>query len=98
MEELLQIAPQLAFAVFLFYVFRWSVGHFDPYISRLLNNIDDIRETGQRMADIGERFVLSLEKQQSILENLDTTLLERHKRVMERFDRIEAMFFHQNDD
>jgi hypothetical protein len=86
MDAFIQVAPQLAIAAFMFYVFRWIVRHFDPHISRLLDSIDDIRETGQRMADIGDRLVSIVETQQEWQEQLDAVLTERHKRVMERLD------------
>jgi hypothetical protein len=92
MDTLLNIAPQLAIAVFMFYVFRWMVKHFDPYVARLLDSIDDIRETGQRMADIGERLVKIVETQQEWQEQLDAVLLDRHKRIMERLDSIDSAY------
>lgn len=92
MDTLLSIAPQLAFAAFLFYVFRWVVKHFDPHIIRLLDSIDDIRETGQRMAEIGERLIRIIETQQEWQEQLDSVLTDRHKRIMERFDAIDGQY------
>ena len=92
METLLSIAPQLAFAAFLFFVFKWTVSHFDPHVIRLLDSIDDIRETGQRMADIGDRLVQIVETQQEWQEQLDAVMTERHKRIMERFDSLDAAY------
>jgi hypothetical protein len=92
MDTFLSVAPQLAVAAFMFYVIKWLAGHFDPHVTRLLDSIDDIRETGQRMADIGERLVRLVETQQVWQENLDTTLFERHKRIMERFDKLETSY------
>ena len=88
----IQLVPNLAFAAFLFYVLRWLVSHFDPHVSRLLDRVDDIRETGQRMADIGERLVKIIEAQQEWQESRDTLLTERHKRIMERLDAIDAHY------
>jgi hypothetical protein len=88
MDGLIQTAPQLVIAAFMLYAFRWLVQHFDPHIVRLLDSIDDIRETGQRMADIGDRLVRLVESQQEWQENLDEVLTERHKRIMERFDAL----------
>lgn len=91
MDALLSIAPQLALAAFMFYVLKWLVNHFDPHLTRLLDSVDDIRETGQRMAEIGERLVKIVETQQEWQEQLDAILTERHKRIMERFDLIEKI-------
>jgi hypothetical protein len=86
MDAFIQVAPQLVIAAFMFYVFRWLVSHFDPHIIRLLDNIDNIREIGQRMAETGDRLVNQLETQQEWQDQLDDVLISRHKRIMERFD------------
>lgn len=90
----MSIAPQLAFAAFLFFVLRWTVVHFDPHVIRLLDSIDDIRETGQRMADSSDRLISTIETQQEWQEQFDAVMTDRHKRIMERFDTLDSQYTH----
>lgn len=92
MSVLIKHFPQFSFATFLVVFLIWLIKHFDPHLIRAFDILESIRQTNRDVVEAINRAVDTLEIQQEWQEQLDAILTERHKRIMERFDTLDAAY------